>query len=302
MDFAIEMESLSRRFGRIEALHDLTLAVPQGSVFAYVGPNGAGKTTTIKAFMNILEPSSGRAFVLGTDSRRLGPRQFEQIGYVSENQELPEWMHVGELLRYCARMYPTWDESLCQKLLERFDLNRDRKISSLSRGMKMKVALLSSLSYRPRLLVMDEPFGGMDPLVRDELIRAVLELSGEEGWTLFISSHDIDEVERLADWIGILDHGRLHLAEPVASILARFREIEVVMEGEPPETVTPPKTWLLVEKAARTIRFVHTSYAEESAESEIRSVLPGARRVMASAMSLKDIFVTLGRAFRLTEA
>lgn len=302
MDNAIETESLERRFGRIDAVKNLTLAVPRGSIFAYVGPNGAGKTTTIKVLMNLLEPSRGRASIMGCDTTRLGPPQFERIGYVSENQRLPEWMAVEELLEYCAPMYPKWDRTLCEKLLVLFSLDRRQRIKTLSRGMKMKAALLCSLPYRPSLLVMDEPFGGLDPMVRDELVRAVLELGDQEGWTLFISSHDIDEVERLADWVGILDRGRLRLSESVASLQGRFRKVEVVVANDPQLPTNPPKEWLSIEKVAHTIRFVHTGFSPESAESEIRSVFPQTRQVLESAMSLKDIFMTLGRSSRLAAA
>ena len=120
MEYAIETEGLERRFGKTCAIKDLTLAVPRGSVFAYVGPNGAGKTTTIHVLMNLLAPSAGRSSVLGCDSTRLGPEQFERIGYVSENQRLPEWMTIEEVLEYCAPMYPRWDKTLCETLLKVF--------------------------------------------------------------------------------------------------------------------------------------------------------------------------------------
>jgi ABC-2 type transport system ATP-binding protein len=149
---------------------------------------------------------------------------------------------------------------------------------------------------------MDEPFGGLDPIVRDELVQAVLEISDQEGWTLFISSHDIDEVERLADWVGVLDHGRLRLAESVVSLQSRFRQVEVVVTDEPQLPTNPPKEWLSIEKAAHTIRFVHTDFVEGSAESEIRELLPETRHVMERTMSLKDIFLALGRSFRISAA
>src|ERR1022692_2662201 len=219
----IESHQLSRKYGRSDALHGLDLAVPAGSIFAFIGPNGAGKTTTIKVLMNLLEPTGGTARVLGVDSRKLTPRERRQIGYVSENQKLPDWMTVDQLMRYCRPFYPTWDRGLEKKLLRQFELPLDRKLSHLSRGMLMKAALLASLAYRPKLLVLDEPFSGLDPLVRDEFIKGALEVSQQEEWTIFISSHDINEVEQLADWVGIIDTGRLNLAEPIADLQGRFR-------------------------------------------------------------------------------
>ncbi len=145
---------------------------------------------------------------------------------MSENQALPDWMTVGQLLTFCRPFYPTWDEAFAARLLAQFQLPLSVRLRDLSRGMRVKASLLSSLAYRPRLLVLDEPFTGLDVLVRDEFIRGILELSEQERWTVFVSSHDIDEVERLADWVGVLNGGHLELAEPVSSLQARFRRID----------------------------------------------------------------------------
>ncbi len=299
MTHVIETENLSRHFGKTGAVVDLNVAVPRGSIFAFLGPNGAGKTTTIKMLMNILRPSAGKATVLGVDSSRLGPEEFRQVGYVSENQETLDWMTVGELLDYCKPMYPTWDDTLCENLVHQFDLSRDQKIRTLSRGMKMKVTLLSSLAYRPRLLVLDEPFTGLDVLVRDELVRGILESTQQEQWTVFISSHDIDELEGLADWIAVVDKGHLQLCESVASLQARFRSVQVVVEGEGGLPLSVPSEWMLPEKAGHTIRFVHSRYREGS-EDQIRATVPESGRITANAMSLRSIFVALARTYRIS--
>ena len=227
MEPAIATTNLTCRYGRMEAVRNLTLTVEPGSLFALLGPNGAGKTTTVRTLMNILRPSGGRATVGGVDSRRLGPRELATIGYVSENQKLPAWMTVGELFTYCRPLYPTWDDALCRRLARDFDLPLTTKIRRLSRGMRVKAALVSSLAYRPRILVLDEPFSGLDPVVRDDLVHGVLELAGQEQWTVFLSSHDLDEVERLVDTVGFLDAGSLVLCEPFADLHARFRRVEV---------------------------------------------------------------------------
>ena len=172
---AIRTENLIKKFWRVQALNGLNLDVPEGAVYALVGPNGAGKTTAIKILMNIFGPTSGRAEVLGVDSTKIAGRAFTSIGYVSENQELPEWMRVGALLEYLRPFYPSWDRALEDDLIKQFDLPRDRKLRNLSRGMKMKAALASALAYHPKLIVLDEPFTGLDPLVRDELIQGLLE-------------------------------------------------------------------------------------------------------------------------------
>lgn len=300
MDNIIEIQNLTRRFGRQEAVRDLTMQVPEGSIFAYLGPNGAGKSTTIKVLMNIIEPTAGSATVLGVDSKALGPEQFARIGYVGEDQKIPGWMTVAQLLAYCKPMYATWDDSFCQKLLKQFDLPPDKKIRNLSRGMRMKASLLSSLAYRPRLLMLDEPFSGLDPLVRDEFIRGVLELTEQEQWTVFVSSHDIDEVERLADWVGILNQGRLQHAESIVSLQARFRRIEVVIKDGERLPAQLPAGWLMAEQAGHTVRYVDSAYDGESSSAQIRSAFPGATRTEAAPMSLREIFLALARTYRLS--
>lgn len=293
----IETHKLTRRYGRTEAVHDLTLAVPQGSVFALLGPNGAGKTTTIKVLMNLLRPSAGHAQVLGTDSCHLGVRQRQQIGYVSENQELPVWMTVRQFLDYCRPWYPRWDRDLEQTLLQKFELPEDRKLKHLSRGMLMKASLLSSLAYRPKLLVLDEPFSGLDPVVRDEFIQGVLEVSLMGEWTVFVSSHDIQEVEMLCDWTAVLMDGRLQLAERVEDLQARFRRVEVVSDGAAVRMEALPAEWLCCEQAGSLLRFVDKAYASARTESLCRARFPSAQ-VTAHPMSLREIFVALVKSRR----
>ena len=294
MTLSIETRELERRFGSLEAVHGLDLAVPQGSIFALIGPNGAGKTTTLKMLVNLVRPSGGRATVLGTDSRRLGPKDFQRIGYVSENQELPDWMTPRELCAYCRPFYPTWDNDLQATLERNLNLDLRQPLRQLSRGTRMKAALLSSLAYRPELVVLDEPFSGLDPLVRDELTRGLLEASGSRTWTVLLSSHDIEEVERLADWIGFIDRGRLVFAEPVASLLERFRRVEVVApDGEAP--VLPEGiSGLSIERAGRTLRFVDDRHPTSDLERQIAVAVPGAA-VNTSPVPLREIFVTLAR-------
>jgi len=297
LEYAIETVTLGRRFGRKQAVRDLTLQVPEGSVFALIGRNGAGKTTTIKMLVNIIEPSEGSARVLGTESRRLGPSEFRQIGYVSENQRLPEWMTVRDFLAYCKPLYPSWDDRFSRKLIDQFELPLDDKLRDLSRGMKVQAALVSSLAYRPALLILDEPFSGLDPVVRDDLIRGVLELTGEARWTIFLSSQDIEEVERLADWVAFLDDGRLGFSESVSSLQARFRQIEVVLgeDGTRPSEIPP--SWMLLETTGRTARFLDSSYGDETIE-QVKGKFSGCREVTAHPVSLRELFIALARARR----
>ena len=293
----IETNQLSRRYWRTEALRELNLHVPTGSVFALLGANGAGKTTALKVLMNLLPPTGGSATVLGVDSRRLGERERAQIGYVSENQKLPLWMTVRQLLDYCRPFYPTWDPALEVKLLAQFDLPPERKLKHLSRGMLMKAALLSSLAYRPKLLVLDEPFSGLDPLARDDFVRGVLEASDLGEWTVLVSSHDVEEVERLADHIALLEAGRLRFSETTESLLGRFRRIDVSLQGGPARLEAPSAGWLELEQKGDLVRFVETRYDHETTERACRERFPEAA-VTAHPMTLREIFVTLARETR----
>ncbi|MBI5693422.1 MAG: ABC transporter ATP-binding protein [Verrucomicrobia bacterium] len=290
----IETRGLTRRYGRTEAVHALDLEVPNGSVFALLGPNGAGKTTTLKVLMNLLAPTSGVATVLGVDSRRLGARARTQIGYVSENQQLPRWMTVRQVLDFCRPFYPTWDRELEAALLRQFDLPEDRKLAHLSRGMAMKAALLASLAYRPKLLVLDEPFSGLDPLVRDDFIRGVLEVSAQGEWTVLLASHDIEEVERLADHVAMLEEGRRTLCERTESLQARFRRVEVTLGEVTPALEGLPTTWVEVERAGRVVKFVETRYERDATEGACRTRFVDAA-VVAKPMTLREIFLVLAR-------
>ncbi len=293
----IETHQLSRRFRATEAVHELTLGVPAGNVFALLGPNGAGKTTTLKMLMNLLLPTGGSAQVLGVDSRRLGERELAQIGYVSENQKLPLWMTVRQLLDYCRPFYPAWDRGLENRLLVQFDLPEGRKLKQLSRGMLMKAALLSSLAYRPRLLVLDEPFSGLDPLTRDDFVHGVLEASELGDWTVLISSHEIEEVERLADHIALLEAGRLRFSETTESLLGRFRRIEVELNQPSASAVALPATWLAWRSEAGRASFVESGYHPEATECLCHERFPSAT-VQAHPMTLREIFITLARSGR----
>ncbi len=293
---AIAIEKLSCRYGRTEALRELTLTVPKGSLFALLGANGAGKTTALKALVNLLRPSSGRALVLGVDALRLGERELAQIGYVSENQQQPEWMTVRQLLDYCRPFYPTWDVALEAKLLAEFALPIDRSLKQLSRGMRMKASLLSSLAYRPKLLVLDEPFSGLDPVVRDDVTQGLLTAVQLGETTALISSHDIEEVERLADHVALLAEGRLRLAESTDELLGRFRRIEVDQEGSF-GWKNPPEAWLQWEQAAGRTTFVDSAYDREATERACRERFPAAT-VRAQPMTLREIFISLARTGR----
>jgi len=293
MSDLIRTLDLSKKYRRLPVLDGLNLSVPEGSVFGLVGPNGAGKTTTIKILMNILQAGSGLAEVLGVESGRLTPDDFTRIGYVSENQEMPLWMTVDYFLRYLKPFYPRWDDALAIELVRQFDLPLDRKLGHLSRGMLMKAALASSLAYHPRLLVLDEPFSGLDPVVREDLIEGLIGSASET--TIFVSSHDLGDIETFATHIGYLDRGRLQFSEEMSALSSRFRQIEVTVE--PPAALPGlwPADWLRPESTQAVVRFVETRFDAERTTGEIRRLFEGVRDVSINPMSLREIFITLAR-------
>jgi len=295
MNAIIETRALAYRYGKGAVVRDLQLSVPEGSIYAFLGPNGAGKTTTIKLLLNILRPTGGNATVLGVDSTQLRPAELAQIGYVSENQQLPDWMTVKQLIDFCRPMYPTWDSDFCSKMLGTFCLPPDSRLKNLSRGMKMKAALLIALAYRPRLLVLDEPFTGLDPLVRDEVIHGILELTEQENWSVFISSHDIDEVERFADWIGFIDGGRLRVAKSTADLRAGFKRLDCVVPAGSCSPSATPRSWLVPEINLRSLSVIESEYSPGESERRLAALFPDATDVTATDVSLREIFVALAQ-------
>ena len=307
---AIQTRNLTVRFGRNEALSGLDLSVPAGAIFALVGPNGAGKTTLIKTLLNLYAPTSGTASVLAMPSTAVRGHALERIGYVSENQELPGWMTLDAFLDYLRPFYPTWDRELERQLVEQFRLPAGRRLRQMSRGQQMKAALLSSLAFRPGLVILDEPFSGLDPLARDEFIEGLLDRAAAQEAdppTILLSSHDLAEIESFATHVAYLEEGRMLFSEEIATLTSRFREITVTLDRDAPGgaelgvqavPATIPASWLLPERGASLTRFVHSQAASEPVDRQIAAVFPHVIGIQSEPMSLRSIFVALARAGR----
>ena len=294
----IETHDLGRRFRGLTAVRDLTLEVRRGEVFALLGPNGAGKSTTVKMLMSLLPPSAGRASLLGTESSRLGPAVLARVGYVAEDQQIPGWMTLEQLAAYLRPLYATWDDELCRRLSGTLDVPSDRKVRHLSRGERMKAAILLALAFRPEVLVMDEPFSGLDPVNREDLVDGFLEMVAGETVTVLVCSHDLATVGRLADRVGFLQRGGLILDEGLDSLQQRFREVEVVVEGQAALPDEMPGSWLRPRVSGPTARFVDTEFAGAEGAAEIRARFERVRDLQARPMDLREIFIAVSRSHR----
>jgi ABC-2 type transport system ATP-binding protein len=292
----IEIENLHKAFGRHEALCGLSLSVPEGSAYALIGANGAGKTTTIKTLMNIIRPTRGTTKILGVDSRRLRVAQLQHIGYVSENQDLPARMTVAQYLDYLRPFYPTWDRELERSILNELRLPADRRIGDLSHGMRMKMALTCALPFRPRVLILDEPFSGLDPLVRDEFMERLLHQAGD--MTILISSHELSEIEGVTTHVGFIDQGRLLFQESMTELSDRFRQVRVTLEGPGTFPAPAPDGWLQPTLAGNVVSFVDSRFTEKGLAESVAARFKGVRNIEVQPLALRRIFTTLARESR----
>jgi ABC-2 type transport system ATP-binding protein len=283
----IETHDVAKRFGRFEAVENLSLRVPEGSVFALIGPNGTGKTTTIRMLMNILRPDRGDITVLGTPSRELAAKDFERIGYVSESQTLPDGLTLAQYFDYLRKLYPAWDPALEKELRVQFELPPSRKIKHLSHGMRLKALLVGALAFRPKLLVLDEPLSGLDTLVRDEMVNGLLQQAADT--TILISSHELTEIETFITHVAFMQNGGLLLQESIDDLRMRFREVRVTLSAIKEPAQRLPDEWLLPETEGHRLRFIASNYENDDALHRQLAERFGAVRMEAEPMPLRAI-------------
>jgi len=289
----IQTSDLHKAYGRHDALRGLNLTVPDGSAFALIGANGAGKTTTIRVLLNLLAPSAGTATVLGVDSRRLSRLELTQIGYVSENQRMPGRLTVSQYLAHLRAFYANWDGELERSILTELRLPPERKIGDLSHGMRMKMALACALPFRPKLLVLDEPFSGLDPLVRDEFMGRLLEQAG--AMTVLISTHELADIEDVATDVAFLDNGTLLFQESMSDLTGRVRRVQIVLSQEATEPLQAPPSWLEVRAMGNVLTFVETQFSKDELGARIAAAITKVRSVDVQPMPLRSIFTVLAR-------
>jgi ABC-2 type transport system ATP-binding protein len=234
----IDIQSVTRRFGATLALDKVSLRVPRGVVFGLIGVNGSGKTTLIKHVLGLLRAESGTVRVFERDPVADPVGVLSRIGYLSEENDLPPWMTVAELIRYTKAFYPGWRDDYAEELRRQFGLDLNSRIDTLSKGQKARAGLLAALAYRPELLVLDEPSSGLDPLVRRDILGAIIRTVADEGRTVLFSSHLLDEVERVVDHVAMIDKGRIVFAAAIDDIQAHHRRLTLRFgeaRSQPPE-------------------------------------------------------------------
>src|SRR6266536_1145753 len=219
----INISELTRRFGSRTALDSVSLSLPRGAVYGLVGANGAGKTTLIRHILGLLRAERGSVRVFGIDPVADPVGVLSRIGYLSEENDIPGWMRVDELIRYSRAFYPAWDDVYAEELRRTFALDPTAKIKSLSKGQKARAGLLIALAHRPELLVLDEPSSGLDPIVRRDILGAVMRTIAHEGRTVLFSSHLLGEVEQVADHVTMISQGRIVLSAPLDEIQESHR-------------------------------------------------------------------------------
>ena len=247
MNSAIELTDVGWKAGKSFALRDLSLCVPTGAIYGFLGPNGSGKTTTIRMLMGMMKPDHGEVRVLGLDVPKDMPRILSRVGYVPERPHVYPALTVAEQVKYHASFFKLWDEGWARELTDRLGLDPERKIARMSKGETGKLLMLLALSQRPELLVLDEPTDGLAPVVRRDVLTAVLDYVGETGATVFISSHLVHELERICDWVGVMDDGQLIAELPMQAFKNGIKRIRVA--GAPQTLVDAPFTILSREHA-----------------------------------------------------
>jgi ABC-2 type transport system ATP-binding protein len=286
----IAIAGLHKRYGSVEALRGLDLEVPAGSICGFLGRNGAGKTTTIKVLLGMARATGGKARVFGLPAgdAHASVEIRRRTGFVSDDKDLYDYMDVAAMIRFTAAFYPRWRADLAERHLRSFELPADRKVKSLSRGMRTKLALLLALCRGAELLILDEPTSGLDPAMAEQVLQALVAHVASEGTTVFFSSHQIAEVDQIADRIAIIDHGRAVLTGALDDLRAQFRRIQLVFDGDPPEVALRAPGVVRVRRKGRVVSVVASAGAEQIVD-EARALGPISVEVVP--VGLKDIFL-----------
>lgn len=294
MTNAIEIDHLHYRAGTSFEIKDLELHVPRGAIYGFLGPNGCGKTTTIRLMLGLLRPRTGRITVLDQGVPRDADRMLSRVGFVPEQPHLDSVLTVRETLAFHAAFYATWDRPWAERLLRQFELQESQPFGRLSKGQKGKLMMLLALAQQPELLVLDEPTDGLDPVVRREVLSALLDYVSQRQATVFISSHLVHELERFCDWIGVMDNGKLITEVPMERFKNGIKRLRV--SGAPASPAPPPFVLL----AREPTNSAGETWLVRGWEPQMSSYFesPGASLHEVIDLDLEEGFVELLRTFR----
>jgi ABC-2 type transport system ATP-binding protein len=291
--FVIETSGLRKHYGpggQIEALRGLDLHVPPGSIHGFLGRNGAGKTTAIKVLLGMARPTSGEARVFGLPAhvQDASVEIRRRTGFVSDDKDLYDYMTVAEMIRFTSPFFPRWRRDLEERYLRKFELPLDRKVKALSRGMRTKLALLLALCRGAELLILDEPTSGLDPAMTEEVLQALVTHVAGEEMTVFFSSHQIAEVEQIADRVTIIDRGRAVVTGALDDLKESFRRVQLVFEGDAPDATFHTPGVARVRRKGRVLSVLSSAGAEALVD-EARRLNP--LSVDVAPVTLKEIFL-----------
>ena len=284
----VAIENLSRTYGDKVALNQVSLTIPKGCVYGLIGGNGAGKTTLLKHVTGMLAPQTGIVKVFGLDPTKEPVEVLGNIGFLSEERDLPNWMSIQELLRYTQAFYPTWDRELARDLVCMFELDLKAKVRTQSRGQRARVGLLIAVAHRPQLLVLDEPSSGLDPVVRRDVLNAIIRTVADEGRTVLFSSHLLDEIDRVADRIAMLSNGKIVLEDAIDQMKSSFQRFTLRYASTPKG---PPNLPGLIDAELTGTEWVCTCRVSDDQEQYNFARSSGAQVIEKSVLSLEDIFV-----------
>ncbi|MHB8637745.1 MAG: ABC transporter ATP-binding protein [Fimbriimonadaceae bacterium] len=284
---AVEISNLTRTFGSKRALDNVELTVPAGSVMGLVGENGAGKTTLIKHVMGLLRPQAGTVRVLGEDPIDDPRGVLSRVGYLTEEVDLPAWMRVHELMRYTQSFYGTWDAAYAERLRLEFGLDLGAKLRTLSKGQRARAGLMVALAYRPELLVLDEPSSGLDPIVRRDILGAIIRTIADEGRTVLFSSHLLAEVEQVSDRVAMIRTGRIVFSDTIDAI--KESHFRITLRLDEPASA-PPRMAGALNWEGEGCEWT-TVWCGEATQIEAAVAVTGGRIVDQAYPSLDDIFV-----------
>ncbi len=287
-EYVIQTTGLTRCFGPRTVVSDLDLAVPRGCVFGFLGRNGSGKTTTIRMLLGLLPPTRGEARVLGEDSRKLCETARARIGYMAEGHPVYEWMRVGECGRFQATCFPTWNDEIFRAVLEHFRLGPDRKARDLSKGERAGLCLALTLAPEPELLILDDPAIGLDPVARRSLLEAMIFVTRGSDRTILFSSHLLGDVERVADWIAVLDRGVLRACCKMTTFRGRISRFVLAWDGSPPPATPTLRGLVHVFRAGQELQMTIAN-----ADADVRAAIEtlGATRVVEVPIGLEEAFI-----------